>query len=129
MWCLSCSGRIMIKNRINEFLNSNLSLIMGLWVSSQHKMMDKSTFPKDSSGYQLNRWMVNNQLNDCLELVKNVQQWAVGGKKREASKHHLTEEHERLLCRNLTAQLCMCFYLYNGFSSWILELQCHINFD
>lgn len=70
-------------------------------------MICKSVFPKDWLGYQLNRWIVNIQLYDCLELVKTSQQW-VAREKREASKHYFIKENKRFLSGNLTAQLWMC---------------------
>lgn len=118
MRCVSCLYRVVTKKWITEFLNSNMrcSLIIELWVCSQNKrMMDRSRFPKDWLGYQLNIWMVDIQLYDSLELVKTFQQSVVGGKRRKTSKCHFTKQYKRLLSWNLTVQLCMCFYLYNDF--------------
>lgn len=103
---------------LQSFLNSNMrcSLIIELWVCSQNKrMMDKSRFPKDWLGYQLNIWMVDIQLYDSLELVKTFQRSVVGEKRRKTSKCHFTKQYKGLLSWNLTVQLCMCFYLYNDF--------------
>lgn len=71
----------------------------------------------------------DSQLYNSLELAKTFQPWVVRGKRREASKHYFIEEHKSVLSRNLTAQLCLYFYLYYGLKNWILELQYYIKFD
>ena len=119
------SHRVVTKKWITEFLNSNMrcSLIIELWVCSQNKrMIDKSRFPKDWLGSQLNIWMVDIQLYDSVELVKTFQQSVVGEKRRKTSKCHFTKQCKRLLSWNLTAQLCICFYLDNDFWNFSVML-------